>query len=191
MGLHCLNGRSSTEETERRRQILTNAAWGSFEFGLAIHPYGDSFAHRNLDHPDEMYPSGLGHAVEILHLRNPHCPDFMNRRQPLYFDYAKGLYTIVCDKTPDIHDRPLLKADLETQLRKVAAEKGDSKQIEKLRQLAPGCLFGQTLNDYCPEKQEKLAAWTDFQRTYQGVVELPPDLLRQALQFARGWQASR
>jgi hypothetical protein len=65
-GIHALTGRSAEAETRLRRQVLLNAAFPSLEFGLGIHSYGDSFAHRRMNGSGTMYLGPLGHAVHTF-----------------------------------------------------------------------------------------------------------------------------
>jgi hypothetical protein len=65
-GIHALTGRSAEEETRIRRDILVKATFGSLEFGVGIHSYGDSFAHRRMDGSGTMYKGPLGHLVHLV-----------------------------------------------------------------------------------------------------------------------------
>ena len=75
-GLHALTGRDANFETETRLRTLRGAAPSfseittvkAFEFGLGLHPFGDSYAHRRLD-TNTMYAFGVGHLVEAAHIR--------------------------------------------------------------------------------------------------------------------------
>jgi hypothetical protein len=131
-GLHCLTGAKSDEETQRRRGVLESADQGSFEFGLAIHPFGDSFAHRVLNDPTRMYGPMLGHAVEALEGRDAHSPDFIRARPELYRQYGQMLYDIVCAKTPN-WSRLLSRDALGSRLSDIARESGDGAQINAIR----------------------------------------------------------
>lgn len=64
-GLHSLTGRASKQETRIRQEILQKAPFPSFTFGLAIHPYGDSFSHRRYSSDYEEYLRIMG-KCEIL-----------------------------------------------------------------------------------------------------------------------------
>jgi hypothetical protein len=184
MGLHSLTGRDSAEETELRRARLAAADFGSFEFGLAIHPYGDSFAHRMVDKPSKMYMAPLGHAVEKINGRDPHCPDYIQQRPALYREYAQGLYDIVCAKTPYIRDRLLTRDELGPRLAEVSGQAGDIAQVAALR-LVTGRDLCQIMNGYQPEN-EALTLWPTFVGMHP---ELSRDLLKQALALAQAWVA--
>ena len=65
-GLHSLTGISSEEETAFRRKILeTEAKADHLLFGLALHGFGDSFAHRQQGNEKFMYKTGPGHGAEL------------------------------------------------------------------------------------------------------------------------------
>ena len=68
---------------------------GTLEFGLGIHAYGDSFAHRDLETGTYMYSPVLGHSVEKAHHIDPHNPDKIEMRRPLYKDYGSQLYKLL------------------------------------------------------------------------------------------------
>jgi hypothetical protein len=48
-------------ETKYRTNILKTLKPGSFEFALALHPFGDSFAHRIVNGGERMYYGPIGH----------------------------------------------------------------------------------------------------------------------------------
>jgi hypothetical protein len=81
-GLHALTGRDAEVETRYRAEILLRTPIRSMEFGLGIHAYGDSFAHRQMNGDGKMYigPRGhLDHAIE----EDPkadltRCNDYLN-----------------------------------------------------------------------------------------------------------------
>jgi hypothetical protein len=185
MGLHSLTGRGSTEETKLRRERLEGADFGSFEFGLAIHPYGDSFAHRRLGDPSRMYAPPMGHAIEAVSGRDAHAPDFLQTRPALYREYAEGLYDIVCDKMPN-RQRLLTRADLASRLAEVSGVAGDISQIAALRNIA-GRDLCQLMGGYRPESED-LVVWQKFRGAHP---ELPQDLRDRALTLAHTWSAPR
>jgi hypothetical protein len=95
-GLHCLTGRSVSDEKARRLRIMSSLSFGSPSFGLSLHPFGDLFAHRLLDGSGAMYSAVLGHAVEAAWWPNQtgHEPDFIFSRPELYLEYGLSLYLI-------------------------------------------------------------------------------------------------
>jgi hypothetical protein len=183
IGLHALSGRPSSEETKSRSVRLRAAHLNTFEFGLAIHPYGDSFAHRRLDDDTRMYNAPLGHFVEVRHLA-PHDPDFIDhpKRRQHYHDYALGLYGIASRKANLA--TPLLEKDaLRERLDEIASEQGDEAQSEKIREIAE--------RDRCPlrssfrPEEEPLCGWADFVKKYP--TRVPADSLVNAWTYAKAW----
>jgi hypothetical protein len=65
-GIHALTGRDAAAETELRRAILEEAKLDDLAFGLGVHAYGDSFAHRMMNGSGKMYVGPLGHAVHAF-----------------------------------------------------------------------------------------------------------------------------
>jgi len=62
-GLHCLTGGNAYQETLRREEIFRNPRFpGLLQRGLALHAFGDSFAHRELGGGASLYKPGYGHA---------------------------------------------------------------------------------------------------------------------------------
>lgn len=64
-GLHSLTGELMERETEKRLAILNgiNPSADPLAFGLALHAFGDSYAHR--DTPNgRMFGPGVGHGIE-------------------------------------------------------------------------------------------------------------------------------
>lgn len=92
-GLHCLTGRSSSEETSFRIQTVQENWKNPVISGIALHALGDSFAHRKLFNEEVMYNSEIGHA------HNVHEPDYLSQRPLIYLAYAKALYKIVASHT--------------------------------------------------------------------------------------------
>jgi hypothetical protein len=82
-GLHALTGKNAKAEQTFRQERLEGANINKPHlFGLAIHAYGDSFAHQNLTGGD-MYPPYIGHT-EIF-LQGEHYSKF-----PKGFDGQRG-----------------------------------------------------------------------------------------------------
>lgn len=65
-GVHALTGRNAADETRLRRQVLEAAPFPSVAFGVGIHSYGDSFAHRRMNGSGTMYKGPAGHAVHYV-----------------------------------------------------------------------------------------------------------------------------
>jgi len=191
-GLHALTGRDGNFETQTRMRTLKGAAPSyaeittvkAFEFGLALHPFGDSYAHRTLD-GNTMYACGLGHLVEAKHIegrgiRDPHVPDFVNRRPPLYREYGLALYDLfveLWDQRPEI-DREKFGNYLD----QVSAIAGDLEQIKTIGLICAGTTFTVT-SDYRPEF-EPLRPWAKYRLAHP---EMPSDLLLRAAKCAELW----
>jgi Domain of unknown function (DUF4157) len=193
MGLHCLNGRRSEDETKLRRQRLEDAKLPSFKFGLAIHPFGDSFAHRIIDHEVQLYGPGMGHAVELFHGRSGHAPDYVNWRPKLYKEYANCLYEIFCQKSPN--SARVGQKDFASGIETIIAEDArnsslpgrvrDDLQVQKIQRFAfdHGIPLPMGKEAYRPE--DECVEWEDFQRLHP---ELSGDHhLEAALLHARTW----
>ncbi|MEO3471914.1 DUF4157 domain-containing protein [Roseomonas sp. CAU 1739] len=69
-GLHALTGGSSATETAARRAIVMgiDPVRNTFEFGVALHVFGDSYAHRDRS-GGAMYAPVAGHAPDSLAAR--------------------------------------------------------------------------------------------------------------------------
>ena len=95
-GLHALTGRIGKDETDLRQAILNRLLPGTFEFALALHPFGDSFAHRSADTDNcLMYKAPFGHAVELAHFKNPHSPDNLHLHRQLYVRYGLRMFDLL------------------------------------------------------------------------------------------------
>ena len=91
-GLHCLNGGNAEQETSYRSRVLIAVPIDSLEFGLAIHPFGDSYAHRVLNNQAVLYSRGAGHLVDGT------TPDDIGTRAKLYVRYGTDLFDIILKK---------------------------------------------------------------------------------------------
>jgi hypothetical protein len=171
------SARNAKDETALRQGILRRLYPGTFEFALAIHPFGDSFAHRTADTDScLMYNPPLGHAVEIAHFKNPHSPDNLHLHVQLYVRYGLTLFDLLCNKlTANLRKEKKLK--LEEHLTEVTKEMDDERQISKIIDIT------RSRTAYRPEK-EKLLPWQKFQSHHR---HLPTNLLSQALSWARMW----
>ena len=113
-GLHSLTGGNAGAEVMYREEQLKLFADDRLIFGLALHAYGDSYAHQDMNDSGLEYPPIIGHAKGILrpgeanktegsYLRfadNMHQPDDISNpktgRGSLYRLYVGNLYRIVC-----------------------------------------------------------------------------------------------
>jgi hypothetical protein len=163
-GLHSLTGELAELETLKRLAILLNADPRKIDFGLAIHAFGDSFAHRNGEY---MYKGPTGHGPD------GHEPDLIGApRAALYERYVRLLYQAALLKFPERQQRPAVggkpgapgritedemmfalggAVQLSSHSSGEAYEK--SVQIPAIREAAKREL-GVVLGDYAPEEHE-------------------------------------
>jgi hypothetical protein len=181
MGLHALTGGDAEQETAGRATRLKSAPLGSFEFGLALHAYGDSYAHRQISHPARMYDPGFGHAVEYIHFRDAHSPDFTNRRSLLFKRYGTELFDLV-RTMPGVGSARMNTSTVGSAMDSITAVDGDSAQIATVRAMTLYALQ-QKMDPYRPEA-EKLQPWESFRGAHPG---LKGTLLAEAQGFAARW----
>jgi hypothetical protein len=99
IGLHALSGGSSAVETAGRRAILMgiDPRRHTFEYGIALHLFGDSYAHRTSD--GTMFVAPIGHGLESLLARggsdrHVHPDGIGPYRRDEYEAYVGDLYDI-------------------------------------------------------------------------------------------------
>ncbi len=180
-GLHALTGRPGPEETRLRANILLNTRPGSIPFGLALHAYGDSYAHRKKDGVTmHQYPHG--------HLERLHAPDYIHSIPSRYRDYGTGLYALLTKLATGFKPRitadalaPLLDEIVGT--RGNGPEETEANQIECIRALADSRLK-QPLDDFAPEVEQPPKPWDAFRRVHP---ELIPSWKDTAMQWAQIW----
>lgn len=97
-GLHALTGGSSATETAARRAIVMgiDPVRNTFEFGVALHVFGDSYAHRDSS-GGSMYSTGAGHAPDSLAARagsdrHVHPDGIGPYRRPMYEAYVGDMH---------------------------------------------------------------------------------------------------
>jgi hypothetical protein len=205
MGLHCLTGEESNMETTKRADRIRRLPLDDFtrpvtslsverqlcDLGLALHAYGDSFAHRDLHNPMQMYLAPLGHGFHGSQ------PDYIYEHRQFYVQYGLGMYRLLCEKTPFIDGQRLITApDVEPLLAGVSslpdkAGHEDASKIVLLRTMINDLLdirrAGEKLSDYRPEIEGvHERSRTSFLRAHQqdGVVV---DRIEQALRDAVSW----
>lgn len=207
-GLHALNGRPAEAETARRLRILQtiDPVANTMEFGLALHAFGDSYAHREADGA-HMFPPLTGHAPDSLAFRAPgsgHIPEMPvhpdcvgPHHGDLYLRYAGDMYRAFLNVIPaGIRSAtPLSPAALTANLRPVIAasdaaadtEAEHIRQINLLRALARA-IVPAGMNPYDPENQEDVPiddfrpGLTDIRVTRMEVQQA----LRRANEWCRG-----
>jgi hypothetical protein len=108
--LHCLDGNLASAESRFRLEVLNKQSLSApfqFEYGLALHAFGDSFAHRDNDSDTArmfIYPYGhLGkyskhiHPEDLMGLGD--SVDNINRRDKLYKQYGLDMYNLFLRET--------------------------------------------------------------------------------------------
>lgn len=183
-GLHGLNGVNAEQETARRTAILEaidpKGGDFAFEFGLAIHPFGDSFAHRK---GDRMYHTGFGHAEDF------HAPDIVsNERKALFVAYVDALYAIARKKA---NGAPRgLGAPSETLVR--LTPMGSALNVPMPMQASyvrswSSSLLGVPMKGYDPIRYD-LVPFAEFLRKPHAITAgVRPDHLDKAVAFSRKW----
>jgi hypothetical protein len=194
LGLHCLTGRDSWAETEARRQVLGLTSADKFAFGLALHPLGDSFAHRKLDNERLMYDAPLGHGKEWLKFKKKeHVPDRIHMRPALYRQYVKVLFHLACAKWANAKRRATwevgepahgTKGVVSEAIEKIGTQTSEETQIKMIRKLSKESL-GQEMDRYEPESSlNEKVPWKKF-RARHGLAE---HLLNRAFLLAGDWR---
>ncbi len=181
MGLHALTGGDAETETATRAKRLKNAVLGSFEFGLGLHAYGDSYAHRQIAHPARMYEPGLGHAIEYVHFRDAHSPDFTNRRSLLFKHYGCEMFELV-RSIAGWGGAKMDTGKIGAAMDSITSVVGDTAQIATVRAMMLAVLQ-QKCDAYRPEA-ESLQAWDSFRKAHPN---LRNTLLTEALGLAAQW----
>lgn len=199
MGLHALSGWSSAYETKYRTNILKTLKPGTFEFALALHPFGDSFAHRLVNGGERMYYGPIGHlqqanpadctkiiqkgGLQAACLDSAYGVDNLNRREDLYPTYGLALYDVLVKTwaSSPVAER----TKVEDYLYEVMGEAEEDAQALKLRILAAK-LSNVVHGDYDPT-DEPCVPWKKFHANHPWVS---PDILDKALRCAAQWSGS-
>ncbi|WP_426960134.1 DUF4157 domain-containing protein [Muricoccus radiodurans] len=205
-GLHALTGRSATVETANRLAILRgiDPAANPLEFGIALHAFGDSFAHRD-DAAGRMFPPMIGHGGESVQSRmqrkvgidteHHHVDAVGPFRAPIYREYILALHELFTTRFSPGH-RPGFKltateaADALVTIVAPNDTMADSRperlrQVSAIRALAQRAPLSVTMDPYAPETLEKAQSLDEFRP--------PPDFtvsqihINQALACGRWW----
>jgi hypothetical protein len=190
-GLHALTGRKPEDETSIRIKILNSLSPGSFEYALALHPFGDSFAHRDAKEKT-MFAAHLGHGVEKIRrnekgwpvgLQDPTWPDHINnnKRADLYERYGLAMFDILgagLNKENQEKKRPKVKGYLQ----EIAKQPDEGSQIIKIDSITYN-ETGFSHVGYSPEYEDCLP-WKGFIKNHP---ERPGDLFMRAKWCARNW----
>jgi hypothetical protein len=203
-GLHALTGAPAEVETTRRINILNalDPVRDTLVFGLALHAFGDSYAHRAADGVT-MYPPGAGHGPDSglaragrrAHLPEMHVhPDAVGPyHAELYIRYARALLGLFLQRVPSGQrpGTPLTPDALEANLRRVIASSNaaadtpaeHARQIALLREMARA-IVPAGMHAYAPENEEDVPL--DRFRPSTDIVVTPREV-RLALQRAEEW----
>jgi Domain of unknown function (DUF4157) len=97
-GLHALTGRNVEIEQRCRAQILEEALQKNDDFitGLALHAFGDSYAHRDRKNKSMLSSEYWGHGFDSF--THKHEVDNIGTYREVYIDYCENLYAIARDK---------------------------------------------------------------------------------------------
>jgi hypothetical protein len=199
MGLHALSGWAAESETTYRKNILKTLDAGTFEFGLALHPFGDSFAHRIVGGGARMYSGPAGHAVEAhpkdclkvvsaggmkaACFENAYAVDNVSRRADLYVRYGLEMYDLILSKWGT---RPAVDREkVEGHLGEITDEPTERDQVLKILKITAGTRMEEH-GPYDPNN-EPCAPWKIFHRNHPW---LSPTLLSNALWWAQQWSGS-
>ena len=166
-GLHCLTGRKGTEEIAIREKLLYKYKDDDLRYGLALHCFGDSYAHQTKE--GRMYTPIQGHALD------GHAPDDVARHGTQYIHYVAQLHR-VASKTMAIRSPRLDLVGTLDALEPVWKMQFDAdddviQQIHcgKIRQIARKMNFGD-LGGYSPER-EKETYWRLFWRNNSAPIK--------------------
>lgn len=166
MGLHCLTGRNWNKETDTREAIsrLADLGGDEFDFGLSLHSFGDSFAHRNHD-TRRMYPPFLGHGPETKFVQIigdevarfttgfVHPDSLGPHRLDEYREYVTRLHKLISLRFPGLKQGRDAQQSANL-LSTIIVPRPDPKtQIGQIRDLANSELKV-TMNAYQPERWE-------------------------------------
>jgi hypothetical protein len=206
-GLHCLTGASSSSETAWRAHYLETPSLtpDNLAIGLAVHAFGDSFAHRVLGNSAKMYSPVIGHGIEALQGLKVaeqgwsmakavgeaagHAPDHLEQRPEIYQQYGEELYAIARYRWKVPLSKGISLAALRDCLKQICQIKGDDKQIYQIRVFAAR-LCKPIDHKYFPEL--KFLKGADEVDTvpylkFQTLHGLPTNFLTRAQGYAKAW----
>ncbi len=187
-GLHCLTGRPASEEQARRTGILMGAGWGGLEFGIALHAFGDAWAHTD---GGAMYRHDYGHASD------GHNPDEIHRNQQKYKDYYNALLFVlranipcrVAPGSPSASTAAMVASSLDFMAKTMADGEDEKQQIPYLRMLI-GQVSGGKSSNYAPADDP--VPWAEFVGKGGAGNAIPNQdgAFRQIMELARAWRVS-
>lgn len=204
-GLHALTGAACEVETTRRTGILQSIdpIANTMEFGLALHAFGDSYAHRRADGA-RMFPPISGHAPDSVAARGQRAthlpemdvhPDAVGpHHAALYLRYAGDMYRAFLHAIPPGSrvgapmDPNILTANLRTVIAASNAaadtEAEHRRQIALLREMARA-IVPAGMHPYDPENQEDVPI-DSFTPGHTDIRVTQPEV-RRALLRASEW----
>jgi Trp operon repressor len=195
-GLHSLTGGHGSAEVKYREQQLKLFKDDPLIFGLALHAYGDSYAHQDMNNSGRMYPPVIGHAIGLLRPReaketdgspmrfadNMHEPDDISNPKPgraaLYQTYVGNLYRIFLET---LGTEPRIKPDAVLDALKELTDMQFVHQVNKLdddgKQRKESGIIREALRKslkigpapYAPE-EEKEVYWRQFWPQYADII---------------------
>ncbi|GJD57067.1 DUF4157 domain-containing protein [Methylobacterium dankookense] len=150
--LHCLTGLPGKIETKYRSDVIESITLRKkedrFDFGLALHAFGDSFAHRDSDDEDaKMYRSPYGHLAKgkgiiqyaldtTSHLENffklGKEVDALDERPKTYKSYMIALVELLSKKTKKNDGAGMKPEDIAKIADKISGAGAEKKQREIL-----------------------------------------------------------
>jgi Domain of unknown function (DUF4157) len=183
-GLHCLTGRPSDFETRVRTDVLKSLQKhvGSPTFGLALHAYGDSFAHRRRDDESTMYQGPYGHLCD------GHTADEIGLRGGLYHSYATSLFAVLSDIARKNGLTPALDSgEYVTAINSFSTQfSQEPQQIAAIRAFCAKNL--QKMREYAPETAEAdPIPWNDFYLRYSLAYQLNAHVLSRVQYEISDW----
>jgi hypothetical protein len=202
-GLHALTGGDGEVETRFRTKILNQSEPGTLKFGLAVHAFGDSFAHRDFHTSTTMYGPPFGHlaewanhAIRLDPERDPHDPDKITLRKTLYSRYGSELYAIMARKSPVAP--PVNIKEYQSDLADVSDHETEIGQknvlTARMRSICDRTMGGAPsaksfTNFYEPPlpPHDDAVPWKQFRTSRP---DLDPGLKDQAIEFAAEWCGS-
>lgn len=206
-GLHALTGEDMLTETKKRTAILMgiDPRAEPLAFGLGLHAYGDSYAHRDTK-TGLMFPPGTGHGGESIAAKtgvsgHVHVDAVGPTKKQDYIDYIGGLYDIALARfLPGDRVRQALPRDQVVgplvMLVSASDDAADTeaekdRQAGMVRGLARRWLGGPDMHAWAPEKHElQTLEKSGILRMPGAGIDVTAADLTRALAIARHWSQS-
>ena len=185
--LHCLNGNTAVAETKFRSDVLDKQSFKAtfrFEYGLALHAFGDSFAHRDSDSDTaRMFTYPYGHLVKYP--QNFHAEDLMglgesidniNRRSKLYKEYGMDMYRLFLRQIGKAAP-PIPFPAVDKILADISSKPTGTAQLDSIRGQIRST--SGSLDSYVPE--ENPMTWDQFKSLHPKYIT--PDMKDRAMRW--------